>query len=66
MAIGTIVRLILAALILGPPTFLMGGTLPAAARAVVTAEDISRRTVGINANHDHNAYVWQIGFGRTF
>jgi predicted membrane-bound spermidine synthase len=47
VAIGTIVRLILAALILGPPTFLMGGTLPAAARAVVTAEDISRRTVGV-------------------
>ena len=28
IVIGTIVRLILAALILGPPTFLMGGTLP--------------------------------------
>jgi spermidine synthase len=46
LVIGTIVRLVLAALILGPPTFLMGGTLPAAARAVVTADDVSRRTVG--------------------
>jgi spermidine synthase len=46
LVVGTIVRLILAALILGPPTFLMGGTLPAAARAVVTADDVSRRTVG--------------------
>src|SRR5437588_12240658 len=52
LAIGTIVRLTLVALILGPPTFLMGGTLPAAARAVVTPDDVSRRTVvplyGIN------------------
>jgi len=46
LAIGTIVRLTLVALILGPPTFLMGGTLPAAARAVVTPDDVSRRTVG--------------------
>jgi spermidine synthase len=44
--VGTIIRLILAALILGPPTFLMGGTLPAAARAVVTQDDVSRRTLG--------------------
>ena len=47
MAIGTVTRLVLAALILGPPTFLMGGTLPAAARAVVVPDDISRRTVGV-------------------
>ena len=44
--LGTIARLILAAIILGPPTFLMGGTLPAAARAVVMPDDISRRTIG--------------------
>src|SRR5205809_257936 len=44
---GTIVRLILAAVIIGPPTFLMGGTLPAAARAVVEPDDIPRRTVGL-------------------
>lgn len=43
----TIVRLILAAIILGTPTFLMGGTLPAAVRAVVAREDISRRSVGV-------------------
>src|ERR1700730_4654481 len=46
MLLGTIVRLILAALILGTPTFLMGGTLPAAVRAVVTGDDIERRAVG--------------------
>src|SRR5207244_5199591 len=46
LAIGTIVRFTLVALILGPSTFLMGGTLPAAARAVVTPEDVSRSTVG--------------------
>jgi spermidine synthase len=44
---GTIVRLVLVALILGIPTFLMGGTLPAAARAVVTADDAQRRSIGI-------------------
>ena len=46
MVLGTIVRLVLAALILGPPTFLMGGTLPAAARAAVTRDDFSRRALG--------------------
>jgi predicted membrane-bound spermidine synthase len=45
--VGTIIRLLLAALILGTPTFLMGGTLPAAARAVVTKEDMQRRSVGL-------------------
>jgi spermidine synthase len=44
---GNIVRLILAAIILGVPTFLMGGTLPAAARAVVAREDVERRSIGI-------------------
>src|ERR1700730_12525063 len=47
LALGTVVRLILAALIIGTPTFLMGGTLPAAARAVVTGDDIERRAVGV-------------------
>jgi spermidine synthase len=47
MTLGTIARLILAALILGVPTFLMGGTLPAAARAVVTPNDTTRRSLGI-------------------
>ncbi|RMH19469.1 MAG: spermidine synthase, partial [Acidobacteria bacterium] len=39
----TAVRLLLAALILGLPTTLMGGTLPAAARAVEGADDRGRR-----------------------
>jgi len=43
---GSVVRLFFAALILGVPTFLMGGTLPAAVRAVVPREDLERRTVG--------------------
>jgi spermidine synthase len=41
----TIVRLILSALVLGLPTFLMGGTLAAAARAV--PQDQSRRNVAV-------------------
>lgn len=45
--LGTIIRLLLSAVILGIPTFLMGGTLPAAARAAVTADDTQRRSVGI-------------------
>ena len=47
MGLGTVARLILAGLIMGTPTFLMGGTLPAAARAVVAPDDISRRAIGI-------------------
>lgn len=38
----TLVRLLLAALVLGPPVVLMGGTLPAAARAVEREDDLSR------------------------
>src|SRR5436190_1284303 len=34
-------------LILGASTVLMGGTLPAAARAVVRQEDVARRTLGV-------------------
>src|ERR1700730_3944117 len=44
---GTIARLILTALIIGVPTFLMGGTLPAAARAAVAPDDLQRRSIGI-------------------
>lgn len=44
---GTLARLILAGIIIGTPTFLMGGTLPAAARAAVSPDDTSRRTVGV-------------------
>jgi spermidine synthase len=47
LVLGTIVRLLLVAIILGVPTFLMGGTLPAAARAVVRPDDLSRRSLGI-------------------
>ena len=46
-AMGTALRLILAAIIIGTPTFAMGGTLPAAARAAVSSEDLQRRAVGL-------------------
>ncbi len=42
----TLVRLILSTLVLGLPTFLMGGTLPAAARAATAPDDAGRRSVG--------------------
>ncbi|MEE8524409.1 MAG: fused MFS/spermidine synthase [Thermoanaerobaculia bacterium] len=44
---GTSLRLVLSAMVLGIPTFLMGGTLPAAARAVARAADRSRRSVAL-------------------
>jgi predicted membrane-bound spermidine synthase len=47
LAGGTTVRLILATLVLFLPTFLMGGTLPAAARAVERSADAGRRAVGL-------------------
>lgn len=43
----TIVRLILSAVVLALPTFLMGGTLPAVARAVETSADAGRRNLAI-------------------
>ena len=46
-AMGTIVRLVLSALVLIVPTFLMGGTLPAAARAVATEADTGRRSLAL-------------------
>ena len=45
MVVGTLLRLALAAIILAGPTFLMGGTLPAAVRAVRDRGDTSRRRV---------------------
>src|SRR5262245_47876352 len=42
----TVGRLLLAALVIGPATFLMGGTLPAAARSVTRSDDVSRGNVG--------------------
>jgi spermidine synthase/MFS family permease len=44
---GALVRLLLAALVLGPPTVLMGGTLPAAARAIEHIDDNSRGATGL-------------------
>jgi spermidine synthase len=45
--LGTALRLLLAALVLGPPTLLMGGTLPAAARAAARDDDAGRRDVAV-------------------
>ncbi|HMJ54457.1 MAG TPA: fused MFS/spermidine synthase [Polyangiaceae bacterium] len=42
-----VVRLLLTMLVLLGPTFLMGGTLPAAVRAVQSESDSSRRAVGL-------------------
>ncbi|HZS37905.1 MAG TPA: fused MFS/spermidine synthase [Polyangia bacterium] len=47
LGFGTVARLVLAGLVLSVPTFLMGGTLPAAARAVETEGDIGRRRLAI-------------------
>jgi spermidine synthase/MFS family permease len=44
---GTIARLVLSALVLSVPTVLMGGTLPAASRAVETEEDPRRRFLAV-------------------
>lgn len=43
----TVVRLLLATLVLAIPTLLMGGTLPAAARAVESNDDAGRRRVAL-------------------
>ena len=44
---GTVARLALAALVLGVPTLLMGGTLPAAAQSVTRAGDVGRRHLAV-------------------
>lgn len=44
---GTVVRLLMAALVLIGPTFLMGGTLPAAAKSVASDEDVSRKSLAL-------------------
>lgn len=44
---GTVARLVLAAVVLGVPTLLMGGTLPAAAQAVTRRSDVGRRDLAI-------------------
>jgi spermidine synthase len=43
--LATIVRLLLSIITLGVPTFLMGGTLPAASRSVESAGDTGRRAL---------------------
>ncbi|MEA2603514.1 MAG: spermidine synthase [Acidobacteriota bacterium] len=43
----TVARLVLSTIVLAVPTFLMGGTLPAVARAVERAGDSGRRVVGL-------------------
>ena len=43
----TLLRLVLSIVILGPATLLMGGTLPAAARAIETNDDAGRRAVAL-------------------
>ncbi|MFZ2492565.1 MAG: fused MFS/spermidine synthase, partial [Thermoanaerobaculia bacterium] len=43
----SVVRLLLSTLVLAVPTILMGGTLPAAARAVETDSDAGRRAVSL-------------------
>ena len=47
IGLGTVIRLVLATLVIGGATFLMGGTLPAAARAVTTADDPRRRSLAL-------------------
>src|SRR6202162_2360928 len=47
LAGGTIARLLLSAVVLSVPTVLMGGTLPAATRAVETDEDTKRRFLAL-------------------
>ncbi len=44
---GTLLRLVLAGLVLAAPTLLMGGTLPAASRSIETDEDSRRRGVAL-------------------
>lgn len=47
LAGATILRIFLAALIIGPATFMMGATLPAAARSYTSRGDESRRGLGL-------------------
>jgi spermidine synthase len=43
----TALRLLIATLVMGVPAFLMGGTLPAAARAIETERDLARTRVAL-------------------
>lgn len=43
----TVVRLLLALAVMGVPTFLMGGTLPAAVRSITAKGDVRRRALAV-------------------
>lgn len=43
----TLLRLLLSVIVLGLPTFLMGGTLPAAVRTAETEDDLARRNLAV-------------------
>ncbi len=45
--LATVVRLLISVLVLGIPTFLMGGTVPAAVRAVTDHDDRQRRSAAL-------------------
>lgn len=47
LGLATVARLLLALLVLIVPTFLMGGTLPAAARSVESDQDVGRRNLAL-------------------
>jgi spermidine synthase len=47
LTVATVLRLTLSVLVLGLPTFLMGGTLPAVARAVASGGDEGRRRLSL-------------------
>ena len=63
--VATAVRLMISGIVLGVPTFLMGGTLPAAVRAVTVDGDRQRR--GAALLYGANTFGAVIGaFGSTF
>lgn len=47
IGLGTVVRLLLSGVVLVPVTFLMGGTLPAAAKAAETEDDVGRKHLAL-------------------
>jgi predicted membrane-bound spermidine synthase len=63
---GTIIRLLLAAVVLGAPTFLMGGTLPAAAKAVSRDDDHGRRALAFLYGANALGAVTGVGLATFF
>jgi hypothetical protein len=49
-----------------PFTFLPKSVGQWTANTGFTYYNLGEATAGINANHDHNAYVWQVGIGTNF